>query len=429
MNSGGTRSPEKPRPTRWWMLGAFFLANALPEFLWSNFPPIMTVVAEKYGIGAVAASLPIISFSIGTMLSAGVAGRLIDRRGYGLSMRIGLGMLAVCAVLRMLDGPFWLLVLAQGGIGAAFSFIVASTSSYVVDWFDERHESLVTGICMIGLYLGLGSSMIITPLLVSAYGFHGMMRITAGAAVLIFLLGSPCIGQHRALRRSAHTAARGDTWLLMKNRALLLQFVISFLQQGAFGAVATALEIAWSHRGFSMEDAGMANGLFIFGGILGSFLMPLLQNRLRDGKRVLVACYLAALLLTYPLFAAPTPALGYVIAVIMGIFWLGSVPVALTLIEKAAGAERAGAASGLYWAYASAGSVAVVWLVSEVVERWSWQAGVAATLLLLLFNQMATFALPREPASREPVQPAGSGARGTANIVATCDDFCNEEKR
>ncbi len=124
----------------------------------------------------------------------------------------------------------------------------------------------------------------------------------------------------------------------------------------------------------------------------------MLQSRLRNGKAVLILCYLAALLLTYPLFVAPTPVAGYVIAIAMGVFWLGSVPVALTLIEKAAGASHAGAASGLYWGFASAGSVAVVWLFSEIAELWSWQAGLAATLALLLLNQLTTFALPRESA-------------------------------
>ena len=78
----------------------------------------------------------------------------------------------------------------------------------------------------------------------------------------------------------------------------------------------------------------------------------------------------------------------------MGAFWLGSVPVALTLIEKAAGAAQAGAASSLYWAFASAGSVALVWLFGEIAEVWSWQAALLCTLALLVLNQIATVALP-----------------------------------
>jgi MFS transporter, FLVCR family, feline leukemia virus subgroup C receptor-related protein len=397
--------PAAPLPARWPMLAAFFFANALPEFLWSNFPPIMTVVGEKYGIGEMAASMPILSFSIGTVLSAGFAGRLIDRHGYQLATRIGLAIMAVCAVLRMIDGPFWMLVLAQGAIGAAFSFTVASSSSFVLDWFDARHEALVTGICMIGLFVGLGSSMIITPLLVSSHGFHGMLGITAVATVLVSVVCAATIRQRTSVR-AMHSTPPGASWAMMKDRTLCLQFIISFLQQGAFSAVATALEIAWSHRGFTAEDAGMANGLFIFGGIAGSFLMPILQQRLQNGRLVLIVCYLAALLLTYPLFIAPTPGVGYAIAFLLGIFWLGGTPVALTLVEKAAGAAHAGAASGLYWGFASAGSVALVWVFSAIAEFWSWQAGVAVTLLLMVANQIATLALPREPCLMSAPKPA-----------------------
>jgi len=60
------------------MLGAMFLANAMPEFLWSNFPPIMSDVAQRYGAGPTLTGLVIESFSIGTVLTAGIAGRLID---------------------------------------------------------------------------------------------------------------------------------------------------------------------------------------------------------------------------------------------------------------------------------------------------------------------------------------------------------------
>jgi predicted MFS family arabinose efflux permease len=378
------------------MLAAFFVANALPEFLWSNFPPIVTIVASKYHIGDAAASLPIISFSVGTVLSAGIAGRIIDQRGYRMSTRVGLVMLAVFSLLRVIDGPFWLLVLAQGGIGAAFSFIAASTSSYVVDWFEERHVALVTGLCVTGLYVGLGSSMIVTPVLVSHFGFGGTMQITAAAAVLILLAGYPLIRQRRAAIPLAECAPAVSSWQLMKNRTLCLLFITSFLMGGAFSAVTSGLEPIWSGRGFLPEDAGIANGLFIFAGIAGNFLMPLLQGRLDSGRSVLILCALAALLLTYPLLAASSPVIGNAIAVTVGVFWAGSIPVCLTVMEKAAGIPHAGAASSTFWALNNLGSVALVWMFSEIMELWSWRVAAVVMLLLLLINQVAMIALPRD---------------------------------
>lgn len=375
------------------MLGAFFLANALPEFLWSNFPPIMTEVASRYGVGETAASLPVISFSVGTVLSAGAAGRLIDGRGYRFSLRVGLLLLALFACLRAVEGPLWLLVLAQGGIGAAFSFVVSGTSSCVADWFEGKQEAIATGVCMVGLFFGLGSSMIVTPLLVDAYGFAGMMRVTAAGTVILFVLLAPWIRQRRVFVAAAQVAV--DWRRLFANRTLLLQFIISFLQQGVFSAIATALEIVWSGRGFSSQQAGLANGLFIFGGMAGSFLLPAVQDRLCSGRVLLIICYSTALLLSWPLLVSSSLLQGCVIAFVVGVFWLGSVPVALVMIERAAGAEHAGAASSAFWAFGSAGAVALVWVFALLTEVSSWQAGTLAMLALLLINLGATWALPR----------------------------------
>ncbi len=283
---------------------------------------------------------------------AGIAGRLIDGRGYPVSLRVGLLILAVFASLRAVEGPLWLLVVAQGGIGAAFSFIVSGTSSYVADWFEGKDEAVATGICMVGLYFGLGSSMIVTPILVHAYGFSGMMELTAGGTVLLFLMVAPWVRQ-RTLRPPGSRSA--VNWRAFLRRPLVLQFAISFLQQGVFSAIATALEVVWSSRGFSSEQAGLANGLFIFGGMGGSFLLPWLQDRLVNGRSLLIACYLIALALSWPLLMAPDALWGYCIAFVVGLFWLGSVPVALVMIERTAGAAHAGAASSAFWAFGSAG--------------------------------------------------------------------------
>ena len=379
------------------MLAAFFVANALPEFLWSNFPPIMTLVEAKYRINETTASLPIIMFSVGTVLSAGIAGKIIDRQGYRLSTRIGLGMLAVFSLLRAVDGPFWLLVVAQGAIGAAFSFIAGATSSYVVDWFEGKSVALVTGLCVIGLYIGLGSSMVITPVLVSHYGFGGTMRITAAASVLILFIAYPLIRQRRAVIPIRGSQPAASSLQLVKNRTLALVFVISYLTGGLFSAVATALEPIWTLRGFTPEQAGLANGMFILGGIVGSFLMPLLQTRLNNAKQVLVLCALGALLLTYPLLIAPNPVVGDVIAVFLGIFWMGNIPVCYTVMERGAGVEQAGAALSLFWAINSVGSVTLVWMFSAVMDGTSWRVAAVVTLVLLAINQLVTFALPRDP--------------------------------
>jgi cyanate permease len=149
-------------------------------------------------------------------------------------------------------------------------------------------------------------------------------------------------------------------------------------------------------RGYTPEEAGVANGLFILGGIIGSFVMPLLQTWTRNAKAVLVVCSLATLLLTYPLFVAPTLLIGDLIAVALGVFWMGNVPVCYTILERAAGVERAGAALSAFWAINSVGSVTLVWMFTAVMEWSSWRVATAVALTLLAINQIVAFALPRD---------------------------------
>jgi FLVCR family MFS transporter 7 len=209
----------------------------------------------------------------------------------------------------------------------------------------------------------------------------------------LFVLLAPWIRQRRVPGTVAHAAV--DWRRLLGNRTLLLQFTISFLQQGVFSAIATALEIVWSTRGFSSQQAGLANGLFIFGGMAGSFLLPAMQDRLCSARALLIVCYSTALLLSWPLLVTSSLLQGCVIAFVVGAFWLGSVPVALVMIERAAGAEHAGAASSAFWAFGSGGAVVLVWVFALLTQIASWQAGTVAMLVLLVINLGATFALPR----------------------------------
>ena len=98
-------------------------------------------------------------------------------------------------------------------------------------------------------------------------------------------------------------------------------------------------------------NAGLANALFILGGAVGSLLLPVVQDRFQNGRTLLIVCYIAPIIFTYPLFSASTPAAGDLFAVLLGLFWLGNLPVSLTLLQRAVGAEHAGVASSLYWGF------------------------------------------------------------------------------
>jgi predicted MFS family arabinose efflux permease len=384
------------------MVGVMFLANAMPEFLWSNFPPIMSDVAARYGAGPTLVGLVIESFSIGTVLASGIAGRFIDTRGYRAAILIGLAALVVFSAMRAIDGPFWLIVIAQAGIGATLPFITGATSSFVVDWFEPSRESRVTGICMVGVFVGLAASMIYSPWAFSTWGFSGLMRSAAALSILMLLLSYPLLQERTPKRRTEHSAQQrlGLRWIL-GNRSLRVLLASTFLAQGCFSAIASGLELVWHGHGFSPENAGLANALFIVGGAVGSLLLPVIQDRFQNGRTLLIACYLAPILFIYPLFSAGSPMAGNLFALLLGLFWLGNLPVSVTLLQRAAGAEHAGVASSLYWGIGNAGVIAIVAVFDVALEFTRWQFAVGAMVLLCVGALALAILLPRDRSAPE----------------------------
>jgi predicted MFS family arabinose efflux permease len=392
METVHTRSMDR---SRWPMLAVMFFANALPEFLWSNLPPVFSEVVDRYHVGPTVAGLTMLGFSVGTVAATRWGGALIDRAGYRVALLIGLAMCAAFAALRMVDGPFWLLVLAQTGIGASLPVTTGTTSSFVVDWFEPRLEARMTGVCMVGMYVGLGVSMIVSPILWRHFGFTGLMQWTALISAVTLAASAPFVRQRTPPKpvRDGRRERGGLRWVLA-NRSMTILLITSLLAQGVFSGLAGALELVWHDRGFSPEDAGLANGLFILGGTLGSLLLPVIQDRRGNGRLLLILCYLAAVVLIYPLLAAGSLWWGAVAAAALGICWLGNVPVALTLLERSVGPRHAGMASSYYWGFGNFGVIVLVPVCNAMLEFRNWHWAVAAMILMMCLCLGVTFALP-----------------------------------
>ncbi len=374
------------------VVSAGLLAGAVPEIVWANIPSVLTEVASRYGLGAAGASLPVLAFAAGSVLSAPLAGRCVDGRGYHVAIRLGLVLSPLAAVLRP-GAPFWLLTLAQAIAGASFSLITAATMPLIVDWLEPRHVPVATGLAVTCLLAGLGASLAATPFLAGALGLTGMFTAVAVCTVALSALCLPLIRRARAGTLPVQGGA--SLWSLWRDRTLCLLFGMSFLLGGAASAVSTVLEPIWVARGLSMASAGSANALLMVGGAAGSFALPWLLTRGVSARTVLLGCSLAVLLLTWPLLMAADAGTGKGVALLAGVCWIGNIPVMLTMLEQAAGATRAGSATSLFWATNNLGSIGVVWTVSAIADASSWRDAALATLALLALNQAVTFGLPR----------------------------------
>jgi cyanate permease len=366
---------------RWGILAIFCAALIMTQVFWYDFAPILTYVSGHYGVSELSASLLILVFPVMSILVSALAGGLIDRRGYRLSLLIGTGLMAACSLLRVIDN-FWLLVLAQTGIAVAVPFVVTPITVLVSDWFDARDEAKVTGICAIAIFAGLALAMMVSPLLFTSFRLAGSMAIHAAAAFLLFLLTYLFVRQ-RQYQAPATQATAQAPFKIKGNITLRVILVASFLIQGCFNAATTWLEVVWSARGFGIDDAGLAMAAVVAGGIVGSMIIPALATRAGNTLGVMIICLMPSALLLYPLFSAGSAAWGIACGALLGFFWLPLLPLSLTVIDEAVPKAHAGMAAGLFWTVGNAGVLAMTVLFERIKNILGWQQAVVMLILCM----------------------------------------------
>ncbi len=366
------------------MLAAFLGALILTQVFWYNFAPLISLLTAKYRISGLTASWTILVFPLASMLFSGYAGAVIDRRGYRFAIQCGLALMAVSAGLRVFDG-FSMLLAGQIGIAISVPLIVTSISTLVADWFGPAEEALFTGICTIGIFVGMALSLAASPLLVEWLGFRGAMALLAAVAAGWALLFHFAARENHPVRAAALAVKPAGTPVLalLMNRNLAVIFATGFIGQGCFNALTTWLEAIWHERGFSSDAAGMAAGTIIAGGIAGALLIPPLLDKFDHPRALLWMCLAPSLLLVHRFVFAGSPRAGYAWGALLGFLWLPSLAITLTIIERVAHKGHAGAASGIFWTIGNAGVLGLTVCFEVLKEATDWRTSIGVLVILL----------------------------------------------
>jgi predicted MFS family arabinose efflux permease len=348
---------------RWGVLACFAAAAGLSQFLWLNFAPIVSQIQSRYGIGESQASLLLLVFPLIYVFLSIHAGSLTDRKGYRLSLVLGTGLMAVFSCLRIYLGSFWFLLFAQVGIAVAQPYVVNAVSKLVLDWFEKEHEALATGLGTMGMFIGMAAGLAATPPLVEAIGMEKTMAVFAAvscatfAACWIWVVPNPRQGKHGAMSAGN---LKGDLAILLRDRDLLLVFLLAFLGLGYFNGLTTWLEPILAPNGMGSVQAGLVGGALIVGGIAGSALIPALSDRLKRRRPFLIACIAAGCALVYPLTATTHFKFALLLAAAQGFVFLPAFALLLEAASELAGPTLAGSATGLLMLCGNAGAVIVI---------------------------------------------------------------------
>lgn len=352
---------------RWVALTVFTLSAGISQMLWLNFAPLLSLIQERYAVDELTASLLILVFPAVYVLLSLHSGALIDRRGYRYTVGLGSVIMAVFSCVRIYDASFAALLIGQTGIAVAQPYIVNGISKLVADWFEEEHHGLATGIGTIGMFLGMAMALALTPVLVTEIELQRTMIVFALLSILsaaAFLL----LARENSAR-DEQTVASGAAVLapLFQNGNLILLFVLSLLALGFFNGLTTWLEpILAVHAHLDAEQAGLAGGMLIVGGIVGSAVLPALSDVFRRRKPFLLLSATASIFLTLPLCTTTNFSWLLVYAALMGFFFLPGYALLFAMTEEHAGAAHAGSAAGMLMLAGNGGGVLVVLLMEAV---------------------------------------------------------------
>jgi predicted MFS family arabinose efflux permease len=350
-----------------WGREVFALAIAVQNLLWGATQPFVGALADRYGAGRVVA-VGGACYALGLLLMSQTSGAAEFHFSAGLLVALGLS-------------------------GTSFSTVFGVVSRVA----PAERRSLALGIVGAGGSVGQFLMLPIGQRLIEAYEWRASFAIFAVVALAMILLawalaGKPAAPAAAGPRQSFATALREACghrgYLLLTAGFFVCGFHVTF--------IATHLPAYLSDRGVQPSDAATALALIGLFNIFGSLLSGAAGQRFSK-KYVLSLIYAAravaiAAFVTLPL----SPWTAWIFAAVMGLLWLGTVPLTSGLVAQIFGPQYVSMLFGVVFFSHQVGAFLGAWLGGKLFDAtgsyvvvW-WIAvllGVVAMLLHLPINE------------------------------------------
>ena len=373
---------------KWIVLAAFTAVAGVSQMLWLNFAPLISQMMDKYDKDEATISLLLLVFPLLYVVLSIPAGAMIDKRGYKFTVGFGSVIMALFALLRIYDGNFYVMLLAQTGIAFGQPFVVNGISKLVADWFEQEEHALATGLGTVGMFVGMALGMGLTPLLANDSDIRLAMTVFAAISIVSALAFILFVREkHKAETLHTSLGIMAEFRLLLKSKELIILFIISFFALGFFNGLITWIEPMLANSGFDAATAGLAGAVIIFGAIAGSIIIPALSDKLRKRKPFLIGCCASGLIICYPLLMTGNYGMLMILGAALGFFFLPGYALLLAMSEEQAGAEKAGVATGLLMLAGNAGGTVVI-IAMELVKGGgdSWRVAIYLLMALLVIG-------------------------------------------
>ena len=270
-----SKSPGSPR-YRFVIGGLILFAHFSVGINFFVVAPLLPLIIDDFGVSRATASL-LIALALLVHSFFGLPGGILAVR-FGLKRMYFLSWLMVAVpVLSALAPDFWTLLMLRLVYGVGFGAIIPATGPLLMQWFRPREVTIMNGLDMAALSLGVALSVFVAAPLADAVGWQNTLSVFGGLA----LFGAVAWAVLGRVAPGAPATDAGisltEVWSVLRNRTILLLVAADGLVFMNYTALTSWLPAFYNEiRGMSLTQAGFVTGLLPFVGVfavlVGGFL-------------------------------------------------------------------------------------------------------------------------------------------------------------
>lgn len=281
-------------PMPWALILACFFAVFLDGFDTSMMGASVPAMAEEWGLGKAAFTVPLVLTNVGVVIgyfTAGPAAEVTGKRRLLIWSTLLCGLFTALGGIAVLQQSMALLSITRILAGAAIGWVLPVANSVAADNSPEDRRQRVSVMVTLGLSVGLTAGGFIGSLLIGAFGASGMFWFSGMAALLATaIIAVVAVEPARRDVTAAEKRKNANPFsLLSDGRALntLLLWVFAFTVFLATYTMQSWLPTFLVDYGMTSAQAPVGIALWSFGGIFGGIALIPLTARIGVARSLL----------------------------------------------------------------------------------------------------------------------------------------------